>query len=138
MQLRAARRAMKVRVANLILVAGDGFRARTMLARVTIFVKVGKSELGSFRSFRVGGRRSTSSWIVGRAIRDYGQSRQIRVGFVSQFFRVGGRYAASGSTLAARFVTVVKVGKSELGSFRSHHDVGLRRFADAWLTFCLH
>jgi hypothetical protein len=40
--------------------------------------------------------------------------------------------------LAAQFFIAVTVAKSALGSFRSHHDVGRRWFADAWLTFCLH
>jgi hypothetical protein len=52
-----------------MLVAGDGSRARTMVARMMIFVTVGKSALASFRSFQFGGRRSTFSRIVGRAIR---------------------------------------------------------------------
>jgi hypothetical protein len=79
--------AMNVHLAILMLVAGDRFRARTMVARVLILVTVGKSELGSFRSFRFGGWRSTSSRIVRRTIRDCGHSRQIRAGFVSQFPR---------------------------------------------------
>ena len=68
---------MKVLFANLMLAALDGFRARTLVARAVIFVAVSKSELGSFRIFRVGGRLSTSSRIVGRTIRDCGDSRQI-------------------------------------------------------------
>jgi hypothetical protein len=44
---------MKARFAIPMLVAGDGSRARTMVVRVMIFVTVGISELGSFRSFFV-------------------------------------------------------------------------------------
>jgi hypothetical protein len=51
---------MKGRFEILTLAAGTRPPAGSLVVRFVVFVTVGKSELGSFRSFRVGGRYSAS------------------------------------------------------------------------------